>query len=65
LREVLLGLDDPDIVIIDATAILGHQPNGVFDGTYNPALSTDQMHPNDEGHAAVARVLADVIKRRL
>jgi hypothetical protein len=62
LRETLLRLRGSDAVVIDATAILGRHDNGTFDGTYLPSMSSDQMHPNDHGHAVVARMLSDTIR---
>ena len=63
LRETLLALRGAGAVVIDATSILGNQENGIFDGTYRPGLSADQMHPNDEGHMAVASAITQAIKR--
>ncbi len=65
LREILLGLQGPDLVVVDATTVLGKVHDGVFDGTYLPALSNDDMHPNDDGHVAVSALLVDVIERHL
>jgi hypothetical protein len=62
LRAELLRLRGSAAVVIDATSILGRQDNGVFDGTYLPSMSSDQMHPNDEGHIAIARALASTVR---
>lgn len=55
-RILELGADDR-VLVIDATSVLGHREAGKFNGTYDPAMSTDQAHPDDAGHAAVARLL--------
>jgi hypothetical protein len=65
LRESLLGLSKSGTAVIDATAILGHQKDGVFDGTYLPSMSVDQMHPNDDGHVAIAKAIANTLSSRL
>lgn len=62
LRRRLLALRDSGATVIDTTAILGQQENGAFDGTYRPSMSDDQMHPNDDGHLAVARALANTVR---
>jgi hypothetical protein len=49
-------------LVVDATAVLGRQTDGEFDGTYLPTMTTDHVHPNDAGHAAVADRLKPVIK---
>jgi hypothetical protein len=61
LRETLLGLRNSATTVIDATSILGRQENGIFDGTYLPSMSFDQMHPHDDGHTAIARAIAATI----
>ncbi len=65
LRKTLLDLDDSSIVVIDATSILGHRVNGIFDGTYLPSTSVDQMHPSNDGHVRVAQALVDTLVGRL
>jgi lysophospholipase L1-like esterase len=65
LREKLLELCNSAAVVVDATQILGRQENGVFDGTYLPSMSVDQMHPNDDGHIALARAIANAVKSYL
>ena len=65
LREKLLGLRNSGSAVIDATAILGRQENGIFDGTYLPSMSTDQAHPHDLGHVAIARAVANTVRSYL
>ena len=65
LRDTLLALRGSGAVVIDTSAILGNQQNGVFDCTYRASMSSDQMHPNDDGHAAIARAIMQTIKARL
>lgn len=63
LRQRILALQAGGEVIVDATGVLGRVVSGDFDGTYLPGLSTDHVHPNDAGHAAVAGLLMPVIQR--
>lgn len=65
LRQTLLELQSPGMTVIDATAILGQQRNNAFDGTYLPQMSTDQMHPNNDGHMAIARAVANAVRSHL
>lgn len=55
-RILEIGADDR-VLVLDATSVLGQRQAGKFNGTYDPAMSTDQMHPDDAGHAAVSRLL--------
>jgi hypothetical protein len=65
LRDILLSLREPETVVVDATAVLGRVQEGLFDGTYLPSMSSDEMHPNDDGHVAVSTLLVDIIERYL
>ena len=62
LRQSILGLQNAGELVADATAVLGNIKDGDFDGTYLPGMTSDQMHPNDNGHAAVADLLKPIIK---
>ncbi len=62
LRQSILGLQTAGEIVADATAVLGNMTAGEYDGTYLPAMTSDQLHPNDNGHAAVADLLKPVIK---
>jgi hypothetical protein len=62
LRQSILGLQKAGEIVADATAVLGNMTAGDFDGTYLPAMTSDQLHPNDNGHAAVAKLLRPMIK---
>jgi hypothetical protein len=62
LRTQLLELRESGSIVIDATTILGQQKNGDFDGTYLPALTTDTVHPNDQGHSAIANALVKTLR---
>lgn len=62
LRQTILELRASGELVVDATAVLGRQTDGAFDGTYLPAMTTDHVHPNDAGHAAVADLLKPVVR---
>lgn len=62
LRQSILELRRAGEIVVDATAVLGHVTAGQFDGTYLPELTDDGIHPNDEGHAAVAGLLKPIIR---
>ena len=47
--------------VLDATEILGRKIETTFDGTYLSDYSTDQIHPNDAGHFAVAAPLGELL----
>ena len=63
LRQSILDMRMQGEIVIDAAAALGHSTNGVLDGTYNPNVTTDNVHPNDAGHAAVAAQLRPIIEQ--
>jgi hypothetical protein len=65
LRENLLALRNSGTIVIDATSILGRQHNGVLDGTYISSMSDDQTHPNDGGHIALAKAIAQTVRSHL
>ena len=62
LRNDILAMRLSGATVIDTTSILGATPDGVFDGTYLPEFSDDQVHPNDAGHAAIAERLRPVLQ---
>jgi hypothetical protein len=62
LRKSILALRETGAVVLDATTLLGHQTAGVLDGTYLPQFSLDRAHPNDAGHAVLARALVPIIE---
>ncbi len=62
LRRSILGMQSAGELVADATAVLGNVTAGHFDGTYLPGMTSDQIHPNDSGHAAVADLLKPMIK---
>ena len=62
LRTQLLELRASGAIVIDATTILGQRKNGEFDGTYLPSLTTDTVHPNDQGHIAIANALVKTVR---
>jgi hypothetical protein len=62
LRDRIFALRASGMLVIDATKLLGQQRNGSFDGTYLLHMSADQMHPNDDGHFAVATAIANAIR---
>ncbi|HEY0182349.1 MAG TPA: SGNH/GDSL hydrolase family protein [Rhodopila sp.] len=50
--------------IFDVLPIVGNQSSpGVYDGTYLPGLSTDGVHPNSAGHAALAARFKPFLRR--
>jgi hypothetical protein len=63
LRNAIVDLRERGAVVLDATAILARQVNGVMDGTYRPEYTDDTVHPNNAGHAAVAAALTPIIER--
>jgi hypothetical protein len=65
LRQAIINLSHGNIAVLDATALLGNQADGEFDGTYLPSLSDDGKHPNDSGHAALGATLIQIIQSML
>jgi hypothetical protein len=63
LRAQILALQDSGAIVLDAASILGCQPGGILDGTYDLAFSDDTAHPNNAGHAAVAAALIPILER--
>ena len=53
-RSRILGLRSSGAIVVDAGARLGHVEAGEAEGTYQPGMSDDGAHPNDEGHAVIA-----------
>jgi len=63
IRERILELGaDERVLVLDATSVLGEENAGRYSGTYHRAMSNDQMHPDDEGHIAIARLLEPLLK---
>ena len=62
LRNDILAMRLSGAIVIDTTAILGAKREDVFDGTYLPEFTNDQVHPNDAGHAAVAERLRPMLQ---
>ncbi len=62
LRRTILDLRTQGDIVVDAGAVLGNHAGCELDGTYVAALTTDGIHPNDAGHAAVAALLVPVIE---
>lgn len=62
LRNDILAMRLSGATVIDTTSILGATLDGVFDGTYLPAFTDDQVHPNDAGHAAIAEQLRPLLQ---
>lgn len=65
MRQIILSMKKQGEIVVDATAALGNLQSSEFDGTYIPTMTTDDIHPNDLGHAAVAALLRPVIKALL
>ncbi len=61
LRNDILAMRLSGAIVIDTTSILGAIRDGVFDGTYLPEFTNDQVHPNDAGHAAIAERLRPIL----
>ncbi len=58
LRENILSMRQSGVVVVDSAAILGSMDDlGQLDGTYLPEFTSDGVHPNNAGHAAVADAL--------
>jgi hypothetical protein len=64
LRETILGMRAAGDYVLDVTPLLGSTTDGMLDGTYDPRLnvSTDNVHPNDAGHAAIATPLTELVR---
>jgi hypothetical protein len=62
LRRSILDMRLQGEIVIDAAAALGRRTNSVLDGTYIQKMTTDNVHPNDVGHAAVAALLCPIIE---
>jgi hypothetical protein len=65
LRKGMLKLRDAGAVVVDASTILSRMSGGLPDGTYLPEYTDDGIHPNDNGHQAIANALATVLTDRL
>ena len=62
LRNDVLAFRTSGKIVLDTTSILGRMRDGMFDGTYLPEFTTDQVHPNDAGHQAVADRLIPTLR---
>ena len=61
MRHAIMSMQESGVRVIDATAALGQETDGMFDGTYLPAMTHDGAHPNDAGHTAIAALLERII----
>ena len=61
LRAEILEMGRRGAVVLDATALLGRTSFDKLDGTYRPEFTSDNMHPNDDGHAAAAGLLVPLL----
>jgi hypothetical protein len=64
-RSRILALRSTGAMVLDATTRLGHVEAGESEGTYQPRMSNDGAHPNDEGHAVIAADLVALLQRTL
>ena len=62
LRETILSQRNGGWAVIDGSEILGRQVDARLDGTYISTFTDDDIHPNDAGHAAVAKALVPLIQ---
>jgi hypothetical protein len=62
IRDDILAMRLSGAIVVDATSVLGATQDGVFDGTYLPQFTNDQVHPNDAGHAAIAERLRPLLQ---
>lgn len=62
LRATLLAKRDAGEVVVDAASVLSVSHEGGLKGTYRSEFTTDNVHPNDEGHAAVASCIARALR---
>ena len=61
LRAEILEMGKRGAVVLDAAALLGRMSLDRLDGTYRPEFTSDNMHPNDDGHAAAAGLLISLL----
>ena len=64
-RAAIMARADLGEIVIDAAAILGTITHGELDCSYRPDLTTDGIHPNDFGHAALADALDAALRPRV
>ncbi len=62
LRNDVLALREAGAIVLDTTPLLSQMHGGLFDGTYLAELTNDQVHPNDAGHALVAKHLMPILR---
>ena len=62
-RDAVLALGTSGEFVLDATPVLGAMADGVFTGAYRDGMSLDSIHPNDAGHAAIARALTPIVRQ--
>ena len=62
LRAEILEMERRGAVVLDATALLGSMSFDMPDGTYRPEFTSDNMHPNDDGHAAASDLLVRILR---
>ena len=65
LRAAILDKRKAGSLVLDAGALLGSVTDGKLDGTYQPALTSDEVHPNDSGHAVLAAELDALLRRHV
>jgi hypothetical protein len=61
-RNAIMALRERGAIVVDAASILGRTSGVELDGTYLPRYTSDQAHPNNAGHAAIASKLTTVIR---
>jgi hypothetical protein len=61
-RDAILAMRRTGEFVFDATPLLGAVENGRFTGTYLDGLSSDAIHPNNKGHAILARAMAPMVE---
>ena len=61
-RETLLAMRASGELVFDATPLLGEARSGQLTGTYRDGLSSDAVHPNDAGHATLARAFIPFLR---
>ena len=57
LRREILSLRNNGETVLGVAALLGSEVNGKLTGTYLNHFTTDNAHPNDHGHEAIADLL--------
>lgn len=63
LRAEILEIGRKGATVIDSAALLGRTSPGGLDGTYKSEYTSDNMHPDDQGHAALAEPLILILNK--